>query len=233
MKAVDYEMVLREKAQKEKVKILSGFHKKGKGGYAEHIQFLGVPIPEIRKVIQLLPLPDEAILSEMMQSQIHEMRLLGWLTLVHLYEKGGERNRWFEFYQKMAHHAAGWDLVDLCAPKILGAEAVDHPELSELFISWADDECLWKQRAAMVATWTLLKAGQDKLTLLLAEKLVYHPHDLMHKAVGWMLRESAKRVSKPRVVDFLLKYKSTMSRTALRYAIEHFSQEERRLMMEK
>ena len=164
----------------------------------------------------------------------HEVRLAGFLLLVELYNNSvrkrdeAERKRIVTIYLGLIHRGNNWDLVDLVAPKILGEWLVGRPGSRDILDKLADrDDSLWHQRVAIVATWTLIREGQFDDTFRLARRYLDHRHDLIHKATGWMLREVGKRGGHRELTDFLDRHATEMPRTALRYAIEHFPEEER------
>jgi 3-methyladenine DNA glycosylase AlkD len=221
-------------ANPEKAQFLQGFFKTGKGEYAEGDVMLGVVVPLTRNIVKRsskLPLNEIQILID---SKYHEVRLAGFLFLVKQFKKAKEEERKeiFDFYLKNAHKANNWDLVDITCRDIIGLYLLDKEEGRGVLHRLAERNNLWEQRIAIVSTWTFIKYKQFTDTLVIAEKLLNHKHDLMHKAVGWMLREVGKK-DKAVLVDFLEKHHKKMPRTSLRYAIEHFSTEERSYFMKK
>ncbi|MCL1937491.1 MAG: DNA alkylation repair protein [Candidatus Azobacteroides sp.] len=222
-------------ADPEKAKFLSGYFKTGKGQYAEGDVFLGIATPVTRDIVKKsssLPFPEIQILLD---SIFHEARLAGFLLLAKQFKKSKEekeRKAIFDFYLKNAQKANNWDLVDVTCRDVIGLYLLDHKESRGALYHLAGSANLWEQRMAIVSTWTFIKHRQFDDTLSLAEKLLFHPHDLMHKAVGWMLREVGKK-DRGVLVDFLERYSSDMPRTALRYAIEHLDPEERAYFMKK
>ena len=227
--------------------VLTGFFKTGKGEYGEGDRFLGVRVPQTRQVAKHFRKVDLAVVDSLLQSAYHEVRLCGLLILVEQFTdalKAYRRRRagleplesLLVFYLGHADRCNNWDLVDLTAPKVLGewlmidavAAGRKRAELDRL----AGSSCLWEQRIAMVCTMTPLRYGSPEYTLTYAERLVHHPHDLMHKAVGWMLREMGKRVDMALLRAFLERHAATMPRTALRYAIELMSADERKHWMD-
>ncbi|MDR2805761.1 MAG: DNA alkylation repair protein, partial [Dysgonamonadaceae bacterium] len=143
-----------------------------------------------------------------------------------------ERAEIFNFYLANARQANNWDIVDVTCRDVIGAYLLEHEDRKEILYQLAASDNLWEQRIAMVSTWTFIKHRQYADTLALAEKLLVHKHDLIHKAVGWMLREVGK---KDRAVlrDFLETHYKNLPRTALRYALEHFPPDERSYFMRK
>ena len=226
---------------------LMRFFKTGKGDYGEGDLFLGLRCPQTRMVVKEARLDvsfDE--IEKLLYSTWHEVRLAGFLLLVEEMKavlprkkdssasaktKAGRRDEITAFYLRHASQANNWDLVDMTCPKILGEWLLypsadgSMPDRSVLDIL-VSDNCLWKQRIGIVTTWRLINEGQPDDPLRLAAKLLTHRHDLIHKAVGWMLREVGKK--DPEVLtDFLERYYSAMPRTALRYAIEKMDERTR------
>ena len=222
-------------ANPEKARFLQGFFKTGKGQYAEGDIMLGIVVPHTRDIVKRSPpLSFDEILI-LLDSEYHEARLAGLLLLVKQFKKAKndeERKAIFDFYLQNARKANNWDLVDVTCRDVVGAFLLDKTDRGILYCL-AESDNLWEQRMAIVSTWTFIKHKQFDDTLAIAEKLLNHKHDLMHKAVGWMLREVGKK-DREVLVDFLEIHHAKMPRTALRYAIEHFSPEERaRFMMRK
>ena len=212
---------LRSRASPKRAKILAGFFKTGKGEYGEGDAFLGVTVPETRKIAQRFSDPSLADIAKLIRSGIHEERLLALLILVHKFEEGDDscRNKIFNFYLKNTKYINNWDLVDLTAPKIVGAYLMNRPR--GILYKLAGSKSLWERRIAILATCAFIKVGEFKDALAISLVLLNDPHDLIHKAVGWMLREVGKR-SQTAEKQFLKKYYKTMPRTMLRYAIERF-----------
>ncbi|MEN6476213.1 MAG: DNA alkylation repair protein [Syntrophaceae bacterium] len=207
-----------------RAQVLQRFFKTGPGEYAHGDVFLGLYVPEIRalaKEYQALALSE---IEALLRAEMHEARLLALLVMVRAYRRGDEnqRKRIYRLYLGNTRHINNWDLVDLSAPHIVGAHLAyrDRAPLSAL----AQSGLLWDRRIAILATFHYIKAHEYGETLRIAERLLTDPHDLIHKAVGWMLREIGKR-DRATEEDFLKKYYKTMPRTMLRYAIERFPQE--------
>ena len=237
-------------ADEKQAQHLMRFFKTGEGEYGEGDLFLGIKVPVTRQVVarcKTLTLDEIEIL---LSSQWHEVRLCGLLVLVKQIESQCKkqlindskaiaiRDGIVEFYLSHAHCANNWDLVDLSVYKILGewlmlpSNYSDEEKLATLDRLAASDN-LWEQRMSMVCTLAPLMHGEPNFTLRYAKHHLLHPHDLMHKAVGWMLREMGKRVSIDVLREFLGQHAHEMPRTALRYAIERMSDEERKLWMKK
>lgn len=214
-------------------KHLSRFFKTGPGEYGEGDCFLGVRVPETRRIAGEYKggvTPEDV--RALTESRYHEVRLAGFLCLIEIYKRvkrqKGDCRSVVDFYLSLLDRGNNWDLVDLVAPKILGDYLVSHAdERGVLYELAAMDGKLWQQRVAMVSCWTLICAGEYDDTLRLASGFLTHGHDLMHKATGWMLREMGKRGGEAELRAFLDRYAKKMPRTMLRYAIEKMQPEER------
>ena len=232
----------------EQRRILMGFFKTGPGEYGEGDDFLGLKVPQTREVVKAVA--KDITLDEiptLLMSKWHEVRLCGLLILVAKFEKLATkrlendekairgRDEILTMYLKYAEQANNWDLVDLSAPKILGASLLS-PQKGEdwkrrVLDELAASDCLWKQRMSIVCTWKTSQMGDPSWCLRYAEIHLHHTHDLMHKAVGWMLREMGKQCSMDLLRDFLRQHAHEMPRTMLRYAIEKMSEQERKEWM--
>ena len=235
----------------EQRKVLIGFFKTGPGQYGEGDEFLGLKVPQTREVVRLagldFPLTE---IPELLMNRWHEVRLCGFLILVTKFEKLAtkclennldaitKRDEIVQMYLQYAEQANNWDLVDLSVHKILGhwlllpSNLGDKDYKIKVLDTLAASPCLWKQRMSIVCSWKTSQLGDPSWCLRYAEIHLHHPHDLMHKAVGWMLREMGSRISMDLLRDFLRQHASTMPRTALRYAIEKMSETERKQWME-
>ena len=210
--------------------VLSGFFKTGPGQYGEGDVFIGVKVPQTRTVAQAvgtLPLNETL---KLLKHKTHEVRLLALLILVDQHARGDEPRRQAIFDAYLAHtrFINNWDLVDLSAPQIVGPHV--DPGDPHLLDTLADSPLLWERRIAMLATHYWIRRGEHRPALRLAKRLLTDEHDLMHKAVGWMLREVGKR-DLAALESFLGKHCRTMPRTALRYAIERFPIPRRRAFL--
>lgn len=217
----------------KKAKFLSRFFKTGKGEYAEGDIFLGLAVPESRKIaIKYKDLSFDE-LKQLLRSKYHEERLIALLILVHNFDKGSykEKERIAKYYLQNTKYINNWDLVDLSADKIVGEFLLDNNR--SILISLAKSKNLWERRIAMIATYAFIKNGIHEPTFEIAKILLSDKHDLIHKAVGWMLREVGKRCSEKAEIEFLNTYYKTMPRTMLRYAIERFPEEKRKKYLEK
>jgi 3-methyladenine DNA glycosylase AlkD len=224
---------IRRLADPEKAKILQRFFKTGPGQYGEGDVFAGITVPVTRKLVgkyRDIPLGDTV---ELLHSPVHEERLLALLILVEKWRRGDDatRKRIYGLYLRNTRYINSWDLVDLSAEPIVGAhlDGVDHAPLYRL----ARSKNLWERRIAIVATFHDIKRGIPDHTLALADVLMGDRHDLIHKAVGWMLREVGKRCSADTLREFLQTRYRTMPRTTLRYAIERFPEGERKAYLRK
>lgn len=204
----------------EKKTVLPRFFKCGPGEYGEGDRFLGVVVPETRAVARRNTFASLSDIEELLESQWHEARLCALLILVLQCRKSVPKEV-LDFYLAHTDRINNWDLVDLTAPAIVGGYLLKHPEERKVLYSLAESKSLWEQRIAMVSTITFIRGGEFDDTYSLARKLMSHKHDLMHKAVGWMLREAGKR-DQPRLELFLNEYAPSMPRTMLRYSIEKF-----------
>ncbi len=238
----------------EQQRVLMRFFKTGKGEYGEGDEFLGLKVPQTREVVKLAKaLPIEEI-EKLLYSRWHEVRLCGFLILVNQFEQlaskrlendkntAKKRDGLVDFYLTHARQANNWDLVDMSAPKILGYWLTlpivydgilgEHRAYKmDVLDRLADSENLWLKRISMVCTWKTSQMGDPSWCLRYAEKHLHHSHDLMHKAVGWMLREMGKRVSVDLLRSFLAQHVHEMHRTTLCYAIEKLPEAERREWM--
>ena len=219
-------LTLQERAVPAKVAHLQRYFNTGPGGYGEGDLFLGVTVPEQRKIAksiaQEVSLPQ---LSELVQHPYHEMRLTGLFALVYKFEKTQSeslRGELVNFYLDHLDFINNWDLVDSSCYQILGAYYWKREK--NLFFSLATSPLLWRQRVAMISSFYWIRKREFSDALILAAQLKSHPHDLMHKAVGWMVREVGKRNFEA-AYEFLLVHYRTLPRTALRYAIERFPEE--------
>ena len=212
----------------QKGKFLSKFFKTGKGQYAEGDIFLGITVPQQRKVSKKYKdLPLEEI-SKLLQSRIHEHRSTALFILVEKFQQ--DKKNVFDFYIKHLDNINNWDLVDSSAYQIMGNYLMDKDR--KILYRLAHSDNLWKKRIAIISTYYFIRYLQFDDTLKIAEILVDDTHDLIHKAVGWMLREVGKR-DQTAEEEFLKKYYKTMPRTMLRYAIEKFDNEKKKFYMKK
>lgn len=249
---------MESQCDEEQREILMRFFKTSPGEYGYGDEFLGLKVPQTREVVKAFA--KDLLLDEipvLLMNRWHEVRLCGFLILVDKFEKQTKkrlendenavrhRDEIVEMYLKYAERANNWDLVDLSVHKIIGhwlllptflggEEAGLHQEYKlKVLDDLADSTNLWLQRMSMVCSWKTSQQGDPSYCLRYAEKHLHHQHDLMHKAVGWMLREMGKRVSMDLLRDFLRQHVHEMSRTTLRYAIELMDERERKMWMER
>jgi 3-methyladenine DNA glycosylase AlkD len=227
---------LRKTASAKKAKGLSWFFKTGPGEYGEGDKFLGIVVPNIRAAIKDCREISFGELSKLFNSPFHEERMAGALILVNNFIKVGaaERKKIYKFYIKNIRRINNWDLVDLSAPTIIGGYllGVSPKEKKQILIKLSDSKNMWSRRIAILATFAFIRTGRLRESLALAKKYLADKEDLMHKATGWMLREVGKRNPEAEK-KFLEKYAGIMPRTMLRYAIEKFSEAERKYFMKK
>lgn len=232
MTAKDIQAELELYATAEKREYLPYFFKTGKGQYGEGDKFLGVVVPDTRKVAKKHKGVAFDVITEMLGSEYHECRLCALLMLVERFKKAKEEERKLiaEFYLANTTSINNWDLVDLTAKDIIGEYLVDKDRA--ILYQLAESSLLWDQRIAVISTFAFIRRNDFKDIVTLSEKLLDHKHDLMHKATGWMLREAGKR-DKGILIAFLDRYNKKMPRTMLRYAIEKLDAEERAHYMKK
>ena len=213
----------------EKARILPRFFKTGKGEYGEGDRFMGVTVPNIRKVAKSNKDVSLDLVEKLLQSEWHEVRMCAVLLLVEKFKKQEEAV--LEIYLRNTERINNWDLVDLSAPQIVGAYLLNKSDRSLLYLL-AKSKSLWERRIAIVSTLTFIRNGQFDDTIAISEMLLEDAHDLIHKATGWMLREMGKR-DLALLREFLSKHPGTISRTTLRYAIEKMDPDERKFWMNK
>lgn len=207
------------------------FFKTGPGDYAEKDQFLGINVPTLRKIaLQFFALP-HAEVQLLLEAPFNEERLLALLILVNQYKRGNiqEKQDIYNFYINNLKYVNNWNLVDNSAHLIIGAHLLDTRK--NLLISLSRSPLLWEKRIAIVATWFFIRNGQFEWTLKIAKILLKDSHDLIHKAVGWMLREVGKNNNKI-LTAFLKQHAQHMPRTMLRYAIEKFPPNQRKIYLQ-
>ena len=246
---IEYMESLRNDEQR---KILMGFFKTGPGEYGYGDDFLGLKVPQTREVVRATG-PDFPLseIPTLLMNRWHEVRLGGFLILVAKFEKLAtkrlennteairQRDEIVTMYLQYAEQANNWDLVDLSVHKILGhwlllpSNLGDRNYKIKVLDELAASPCLWKQRMSIVCSWKTSQQGDPSWCLRYAEIHLHHHHDLMHKAVGWMLREMGKRVSMDLLRDFLRQHAHEMPRTMLRYAIEKMPEKERKEWMNR
>lgn len=218
---------LRAISDPQKAAFFPRFFKTSPGQYGEGDRFYGVTVPNIRRVAkQYAHLPLKTV-EELLNDPVHEVRLCAVLILVDQFQRGDSKTRGTiaAFYAQHAKQVNNWDLVDSSAPHILGTWLLDKDP--KILREFAKSQNLWEQRIAIVATYAFIRRGEFDLTLKIAKYYLKHPHDLIHKATGWMLREVGKR-DESVLRSFLDEHGSKMPRTMLRYAIEKLSKEDQK-----
>lgn len=232
------EQELKKRGNREKKKILQRFFKTGKGEYGEGDIFLGVSVPETRTIAKHhegLILKD---VQELLRNKYHEVRLCALLILVIKYERAkknneeSEQKKIVDFYLKNLERANNWDLVDLSCYKILGDYLINKKQERKILYELIKSKNMWKRRVGIVSTMALIKNNDLDDVYSLSEQLLSDREDLMHKAVGWMMREAGKK-DEERLKEFLDKHIKKMPRTTLRYAIEKFQERERLKYLKK
>ena len=223
------EMLL--KADPSQVEGLSRFFKTGPGQYGEGDRFLGIKVPVTREVVKRCWRQTSFNdIEECISSEYHEVRLAALLTLVQIFshskKDAAKQKECIDFYLAHTDRINNWDLVDLSCYPLLGEWLLDK-DRTVLYELARGGKTIWEQRIGMVSTMAFIRHGQLDDTFAIADILLHHPHDLIHKAVGWLLREAGKR-DKAALVAFLEPRHGSMPRTMLRYAIEKFPEEERK-----
>ena len=218
-------------ADPSQVEGLSHFFKTGPGEYGEGDKFLGIKVPVTRMVVKEcwreVGFPE---LEECLLSEYHEVRLASLLALVEIFSHSKwdavKRNKCVDFYLSHTDKINNWDLVDLSCYPLLGVWLLDK-DRSLLYDLARNGKTIWEKRIGIVSTMTFIRHGQLDDTFAIADILLNHPHDLIHKAVGWLLREAGKK-DKNALVEYLEPRFRSMPRTMLRYSIEKFPEEERK-----
>jgi 3-methyladenine DNA glycosylase AlkD len=226
------ERELKELASEERALSALRYFKTGEGQYGAGDKFIGVSVPNVRKVVNRhfnnIALPD---VEKLLQNPIHEYRLAALLIMVAQYKKAktdDAQKAIVDVFLANHQYINNWDLVDTSAPAILGAYLFNKPK--NLLFDLAKSTDLWQQRTAIIATQYFIRKGRFDETIAIAKILLHHTHDLIHKAVGWMLREVAEKDFETTYQFIKSNYKN-IPRTALRYAIEKFDPELRQQIM--
>ncbi|MBD8349096.1 MULTISPECIES: DNA alkylation repair protein [unclassified Dysgonomonas] len=233
MTAKDIQKELENVFSPEKRDFFPYFFKTGKGQYGEGDKFIGVVVPDIRKIAKANKTLSFDEVTKLLNNEYHECRMCALFILIEQYKKAKEEDRKLlvDFYLDHSHRINNWDLVDLSAKDILGEYLLDKKDRSILY-RLVKSDLLWNQRIAVIATFAFIKKNDFNDILRLSEELLAHKHDLMHKATGWMLREAGKR-DKDVLIAFLDKHYREMPRTMLRYSIEKLMPEEKTYYMKK
>jgi len=210
--------------------ILQRFFKTGKGEYGEGDIFLGIKVPEQRKIAKKYINLSLTELENLLNSTIHEYRFTALVILSAKYKKGNEKKAIFDFFIKNIENINNWDLVDCFAPSIVGDFLQDKKR--DILYKLCRSRNIWKKRIAIISTFAFIRKNGFEDAFAISKVLLNDKHDLIHKAVGWMLREIGKRDQNAQEM-FLQKHYKAMPRTMLRYAIEKFSKEKRELYFKK
>ncbi len=225
---------LRRYVDPEKAAFFPRFFKSGPGEYGEGDRFLGVTVPDQRLVAKQFRDVSLADLKELLESPWHEERLTALIIMVNQFRRAdaAKQKELYEFYLAHTHRINNWDLVDISARDIVGGYIFEYQELLPKLDELAVSDLLWERRIAIIATYYFLMKGEPDITIKLSKVLLHDKEDLMHKAVGWMLREMGKRCDRQLLLDFLDQYAHEMPRTMLRYAIEHLNEPTRKKYLE-
>jgi 3-methyladenine DNA glycosylase AlkD len=233
MQSSDIRKCLQTLANPEKAEFLKRFFKTAPGQYGHGDIFLGITVPEQRKVAkEFIKLPLAEVIH-LLDSKIHEERLTALIILTCQYSKAKdlEKEKIVKAYLKNLKFVNNWDLVDSSAHQILGEWLLDKDR--SVLYKLAKSKNMWERRVSILSTFAFICHGEHKDTFAIAEILLKDQEDLMHKAIGWMLREVGKRVSMDKLRSFLKQHATVLPRTALRYSIEHLDPEERKKWMGK
>jgi len=217
---------LREFANKKNAEVAQRFFKTGPGEYGEGDKFLGIRVPVLRKLAKEYQTITVEEAGRLLKSPIHEERLLSLFILIHIYSKGEEavKKGIYKLYLNNTKFVNNWDLVDASAEHIVGNFLLNKGKNPIYRLAKSED--LWERRISIMSTFYFIKHGQYSETMKISKVLLHDNEDLIHKAVGWMLREVGKR-NLPLEEEFLKKYYKEMPRTMLRYAIERFPEPKR------
>lgn len=226
MKLNELKTIIRTNADIEHARTMQRFFKTGKGEYGEGDKFLGLRVPVQRKIANRFSDLGFDDLQKLLNSKIHEERLISLLILIAQYKKADDlkKERIFNLYTKNSKKVNNWDLVDLSAPKIAGAHLLNNDK--EILFKFAGSKNIWERRISVISTFTFIKNKKYDVTLKITDILLNDDQDLIHKAIGWMLREVGKNDLKT-LESFLKPRYFKMPRTMLRYAIEKFPETKR------
>jgi 3-methyladenine DNA glycosylase AlkD len=227
MKASDVIQALQKHASPEDAVFLQRFFKTGEGQYGAGDVFIGVRMPQVREVCKQFKDLPLAEVQTLFDSDIHEYRMAAGIILDYQYKKSSEREAIYNLYlhNVLAGRVNNWDLVDVTCRDVVGRYLWETETPRDVLFKLAKSDNLWQKRVAIISTFYFLGKGDPSTSLELAELLVNEKQDLLQKAVGWTLREVGKQVDTKLLTAFLDKHAATMPRTALRYAVEHFSHE--------
>ena len=208
----------RSLANPKRAKVFSWFFKTGPGQYGYGDKFLGLNTPQMRSISKKFKQLSLSDVQKLIKSQFHEERSIAIQILVYQFPENPKRI--YDFYLKNTKYVNNWDLVDISAPKIVGAYLRDRSPA--ILLKLAKSENIWERRIAIISTFAFIYDRRPEITLKISKLLLNDKHDLIHKAVGWMLREVGKRCDQKYLVDFLRSNYKQIPRTTLRYAIERF-----------
>lgn len=225
---------LKSQSNAIKAEFFLRFFKAGKGEYAEGDKFLGVTVPSQRTIAKKYKDIDLNEVEKLLKSEFHEARLTALLILTYKYAKANDdlKKEIYKFYLSNTQYINNWDLVDSSSYKIVGNYLLNNDMDGKVLYDLALSTNLWEQRIAIISTFEFIKNNSFEHTIKISKKLLNHKHDLIHKAVGWMLREMGKR-DKAKLLEFLNKHYKKMPRTMLRYSIEKLNKQEKLKYMQK
>ena len=221
---------LKKLGNKEKAIGVARFFKSGIGQYGEGDKFLGITVPDVSKIAKINKNIGISEIKQLISSKWHEVRLLALKILVYKFEDKkislSEKSKIYNFYLKNTKFINNWDLVDVSAPHIIGRYLIQNNISTDLLIKLTKSNSLWEKRISIISTYAFIKSGNLDITYTISDLLLQDKHDLLHKAVGWMLREAGK-VDVDRLKTYIRSKIKIMPRTTLRYAIEKFDRSER------
>ena len=218
-------------ADPQRVLSSARYFKTGPGEYGEGDIFIGISVPDQRKICKKYTNLSLKDLTSLLHSKEHELRTCALYILVDKFEKENIKDEIFNLYLKNTQWINNWDLVDASASYIVGEYLDNKKDKMKVLTSLANSKSLWEKRIAMIATMAYINKGRPEEAIKIAETLMSDSHDLIHKAIGWMLREIGKKVSEKEHLKFLDRYATTMPRTTLRYAIERLPIQKRNYYM--
>lgn len=227
------EKALQKYADKDRARNLQRFFKTGPGQYGEGDVFVGITMPEIRSVAKQYVDITLGEIQKLLDSKIHEYRMTGLIILTYQYPKSDEatQKKLYDFYLKnlYAGNINNWDLVDVTTPRIVGEYLVNQSR--NILYELAESDDLWQRRVSIIATFAFIKRGDATTSIDLANKLIHDRHDLIHKAVGWVLREVGKSIDEKILTKYLDTHAHEMPRTMLRYSLEKLTQSQKQQYM--
>lgn len=233
MTAQDLIRDLEKYSNTKDAEFLQRFFKTGKGQYGEGDIFIGVRMPACRIVAKKYMDLSLNELQKILDTKVHEQRMAALIILTLKYPKATNKHEIYDFYLSNVYkgNINNWDLIDVTTPHIIGVYLFDKPR--DILYDLARSQDIWQKRVSVLATFQFIKDGDASTSLELAEILLHDNHDLIQKAVGWMLREIGKRCDRAILLNFLNQHAHEMPRTMLRYSIEHLPQEQKVFYMQK